>query len=133
MYNYMKTIFVNGTFDILHSGHVKMLNYARSLGDELIVAVDSDERVRNLKSEKRPINKLEDRLFLLSNLKSVNSVISFNSDQELIDLVQKCDIIVKGDDYKNKDFVEKIYCKEIRYYDRTEHSTTKTIQDIINR
>lgn len=129
----MKTIFVNGTFDILHAGHVKMLNYARSLGDELIVAIDSDERVRKLKSEKRPINKLEDRILLLSNLKSVDLVLSFNSDQELIDLVQKCDIIVKGDDYKNKDFVEKKYCKEIKYYDRTEHSTTKTIQDIINR
>lgn len=129
----MKTIFVNGTFDILHAGHVKMLNYARSLGDELIVAIDSDERVRKLKSEKRPINKLEDRIILLSNLKSVDLVLSFNSDQELIDLVQKCDIIVKGDDYKNKDFVEKKYCKEIKYYDRTEHSTTKTIQDIINR
>jgi rfaE bifunctional protein nucleotidyltransferase chain/domain len=129
----MKKIFVNGTFDIVHRGHIELLNYAKSLGDYLIVAIDSDERVKKLKGMKRPINKLEDRLFHLVNLKSVDEVASFNTDEELIDIVQKCDIIVKGDDYKDRDFVEKNHCKEIVYYERTEHSTTKTIQYIIDR
>jgi cytidyltransferase-like protein len=55
----MKTIFVNGTFDILHKGHLKMLNYAKDLGDRLVVAIDSDERVAQLKGPSRPINTVE--------------------------------------------------------------------------
>jgi rfaE bifunctional protein nucleotidyltransferase chain/domain len=129
----MKKIFVNGTFDIVHRGHLELLNYAKSLGDYLIVAIDSDERVKKLKGEKRPINNLQDRLFLLSNLKSVDEAVSFNTDEELIDFIKKCDIIVKGSDYKGKSVLGQKYCKEVVYYDRTEHSTTKTIQDIINR
>jgi D-beta-D-heptose 7-phosphate kinase/D-beta-D-heptose 1-phosphate adenosyltransferase len=129
----MKKIFVNGTFDIIHRGHIELLNYARSLGDYLIVAIDTDERVKKLKGMKRPINKLEDRLFHLSNLKSVDEVVSFNTDEELVDLIKKCDIMVKGSDYKSKSVLGQKYCKEIVYYERTEHSTTKTIQDIINR
>jgi rfaE bifunctional protein nucleotidyltransferase chain/domain len=129
----MKKIFVNGTFDIVHRGHLELLNYAKSLGDYLIVAIDSDERVKKLKGEKRPVNKLEDRLFLLRNLKSVDEVVSFNTDEELVDFIQKCDIMVKGSDYKGKSVLGQKNCKEIIYYDRTEHSTTKTIQDIINR
>jgi len=128
----MKKIFVNGTFDIIHRGHIELLNYARSLGDYLIVAIDTDERVKKLKGMKRPINKLEDRLFHLGNLKSVDEVVSFNTDEELVDLIKKCDIMVKGSDYKNKSVLGQKYCKEIVYYERTEHSTTKTIQDIIN-
>lgn len=129
----MKKIFVNGTFDIVHRGHLELLNYAKSLGDYLIVAIDSDERVKKLKGEKRPINKLQDRLFLLSNLKSVDEVVSFNTDEELIDFIKKCDIMVKGSDYKNRSVLGQKYCKEVIYYERTPHSTTKTIQDIINR
>jgi rfaE bifunctional protein nucleotidyltransferase chain/domain len=129
----MKKIFVNGTFDIVHRGHIELLNYAKSLGDYLIVAIDSDERVKKLKGMKRPINKLEDRLFHLVNLKSVDEVASFNTDEELVDLIKKCDIMVKGSDYKNKSVLGQKYCKEIVYYERTEHSTTKTIQYIIDR
>jgi rfaE bifunctional protein nucleotidyltransferase chain/domain len=129
----MKKIFVNGTFDIVHRGHLELLNYAKSLGDYLIVAIDSDERVKKLKGEKRPINNLQDRLFLLSNLKSVDEVVSFNTDEELIDFIKKCDIMVKGSDYKGKSVLGQKYCEEVVYYDRTEHSTTKTIQDIITR
>jgi D-beta-D-heptose 7-phosphate kinase/D-beta-D-heptose 1-phosphate adenosyltransferase len=104
-----------------------------NLGDYLIVAIDTDERVKKLKGMKRLINKLEDMLFHLDNLKSVDEVVSFNTDEELVDLIKKCDIMVKGSDYKNKSVLGQKYCKEIVYYERTEHSTTKTIQDIINR
>lgn len=129
----MKKIFVNGTFDIIHRGHIELLNYAKSLGDYLIVGIDSDERVKKLKGMKRPINALSDRLFHLKNLKSVDDVISFNSDEELIDLIKNCDIMVKGSDYKGKSVIGQKYCNEIIYYERTQHSTTKTIQDIIDR
>lgn len=129
----MKTIFVNGTFDILHAGHVQLLKFAKSLGNHLIVAIDTDDRVKLLKGDKRPINNQFDRKYILENIRCVDEVKFFSTDRELIDLVESCDIIVKGSDYESKIFVEKEYCKEIVYYDRTEHSTTKTIQNIIAR
>lgn len=129
----MKRIFVNGTFDIIHRGHIELLNYAKSLGDYLIVAIDTDERVKKLKGVERPIYKLSDRLFHLQNIKSVDDVVSFDTDEELFDLVKGCDIIVKGSDYKGRVIPEQKYCKQLIYYDRTEHSTTKTIRDIVDR
>ncbi len=93
----MKTIFVNGTFDILHPGHVQLLNYARSLGDSLIVAIDSDRRVRELKGDGRPINSEDDRKLMLESLRSVDTVWFFDSDQELEDICRLYNpIMVKG-------------------------------------
>ena len=131
----MKIIFVNGTFDILHPGHVQLLNYARSLGDSLIVAIDSDQRVRKLKGKDRPINSEDDRKFMLENLCSVDSVWLFDSDQELEDICRLYNpVMVKGSDYKGKHIVGQQYCKEIVFYDRIEpYSTTRTIQDISSR
>ena len=131
----MKTIFVNGTFDILHPGHVQLLNYARSLGDSLIVAIDSDQRVRELKGKDRPINSEDDRKFMLENLCSVDSVWLFDSDQELEDICRLYNpVMVKGSDYRGRAIVGQQYCKEIVFYDRIEpYSTTQTIQDISSR
>jgi rfaE bifunctional protein nucleotidyltransferase chain/domain len=131
----MKTIFVNGTFDILHPGHVQLLNYARSLGDSLIVAIDSDRRVRELKGKDRPINSEDDRKFMLENLCSVDSVWLFDSDQELEDICRLYNpVMVKGSDYRGRAIVGQQYCKEIVFYDRIEpYSTTRTIQDIGSR
>jgi rfaE bifunctional protein nucleotidyltransferase chain/domain len=131
----MKTIFVNGTFDILHPGHVQLLNYARSLGDSLIVAIDSDRRVRELKGKDRPINSEDDRKFMLENLCSVDSVWLFDSDQELEDICRLYNpVMVKGSDYRGRAIVGQQYCKEIVFYDRIEpFSTTRTIQDIGSR
>ena len=132
----MKTIFVNGTFDLLHPGHLVLLNTARSMGDYLIVAIDSDRRVRELKGEDRPINSQQDRQTLLSNIKAVDLVDIFDTDEELIALVKlyKPDIMFKGSDWKGKPIVGESYCKKIEYYDRIEeYSTTKTIQRITNR
>ena len=83
----MKKIFVNGTFDILHRGHLELLNYAKNLGDHLSVAIDSDRRVKEKKGLTRPIYNLEERKFFLENLKSVNEVFTFDSDLELESLV----------------------------------------------
>ena len=131
----MKTIFVNGTFDILHPGHVQLLNYARSLGDSLIVAIDSDRRVRELKGKDRPINSEDDRKFMLENLCSVDSVWLFDSDQELEDICRLYNpVMVKGSDYRDRAIVGQQYCKEIVFYDRIEpYSTTRAIQDIGSR
>ena len=132
----MTTVIVNGTFDILHPGHVSMLNTARSLGDYLIVCIDTDRRVKELKGNKRPINDQFFRKVMLQNLKAVDIVEFFDSQEELIKLFElyKPDIMVKGSDWKGKSVVAEKYVKQIHWYDRIEeYSTTKTIQDIINR
>jgi D-beta-D-heptose 7-phosphate kinase/D-beta-D-heptose 1-phosphate adenosyltransferase len=132
----MTTVIVNGTFDILHPGHVSMLNTARSLGDYLIVCIDTDRRVKELKGDKRPINDQFFRKVMLQNLKAVDVVEFFDSQEELIKLFElyKPDIMVKGSDWKGKSIVAEKYIKQIHWYDRIEeYSTTNTIQDIINR
>lgn len=125
-------IVVNGTFDILHPGHIALLNYAKSLGDFLVVAIDSDERVKHLKGSTRPINNQHDRKLLLENLKAVNEVQIFKTDEELVDIISKCSIMVKGSDYQGKQIIGSDLI-DIIFYERTEHSTTKAIQDITNR
>lgn len=132
----MKTVVVNGTFDILHPGHIAMLNTARSLGDYLVVCIDTDRRVKELKGEGRPINDQLFRKVMLQNLKAVDIVEFFDSQEELIKLLElyKPDIMVKGSDWKGKSVVAEKYVKEIYWYDRIEeYSSTKIIQDIINR
>ena len=132
----MKTIFVNGTFDLLHPGHIVLLNTARSMGDYLIVAIDSDRRVKELKGDARPINSQYDRRVILSNLKAVDLVEVFDTDEELIEILQLYmpDVMLKGSDWKGKPIVGESYCKKIEYYDRIEeYSTTKTIQRITDR
>ena len=130
----MKKVIVNGTFDILHVGHLKLIEYAKSLGDHLTVAIDTDERIRSKKGPNRPINSEYERKMMLKFLKPVDEVIVFGSDQELIDLVKQSDIMVKGSDYKGKSVIGETYCKQVIYYDRIEqYSTTKKIQDIASR
>ena len=132
----MKTVIVNGTFDILHPGHIALLNTARSLGDYLIVCIDTDRRVKELKGDKRPINDQIFRKVMLQNLKAVDIVELFDSREELIELIKlyKPDVMVKGSDWKGKSVVAEQYVKEIYWYDRIdEHSSTRIIQDIIAR
>ena len=132
----MKKIFVNGTFDVLHRGHLLLLNYAKNLGDVLYVAIDSDERVKEKKGLSRPINSLDERLFMLENLKAVDYVMSFSNDGSLESLVKiiKPDIMVVGSDWKNKPVIGSQYAKELKFFDRIDgYSSTKTIQSIIDR
>jgi D-beta-D-heptose 7-phosphate kinase/D-beta-D-heptose 1-phosphate adenosyltransferase len=132
----MKTVFVNGTFDVLHTGHLLLFEYAKSLGEYLIVAIDSDERVKEKKGTTRPINSLLDRAFMLSNLYYVDEVRTFDSDNDLEELVKyyKPDIMVVGSDWKNKPVIGSQYAKELKFFDRIdEYSSTKIIQSIIGR
>lgn len=128
---------VNGTFDILHRGHLELLRYAKYQGDQLLVAIDSDRRVKELKGETRPINTQEDRKLMLSSLKYVDIVRIFDSKEELIQMIKDYapDVYVKGSDWKkDRPSTAEQYCKEVIYYDRIEnYSTTNTIQNIIAR
>jgi D-beta-D-heptose 7-phosphate kinase/D-beta-D-heptose 1-phosphate adenosyltransferase len=129
-------IFVNGTFDIVHRGHLELLNYARSLGTHLLVAIDADRRVKELKGSSRPINNQADRVMLLESLRSVDEVCTFDSDEELQTIIKnyKPDIMVKGSDYRDKPIIGSQYCKEIKFVELVNgYSTTNKIQDIINR
>ena len=127
-----KKVFVNGTFDILHRGHLELLNYAKSLGD-VIVGIDTDECVREKKGPTRPVHNQEERKFFLENLKSVDEVIFFSSEPEFEGLIKSLepDIIIVGSDWKEKSTIKSYYDGELIFFDRrVEYSTTKTIQKI---
>jgi rfaE bifunctional protein nucleotidyltransferase chain/domain len=129
-------VFVNGTFDVLHRGHLLLLNYAKSLGDVLYVAIDTDERVKEKKGPSRPVNSLDERMFMLENLKAVDHVMSFSNDKSLESLVKilKPDIMVVGSDWKDKSVIGSYYAAKVIFFDRIdEYSTTKIIQSIIDR
>lgn len=129
-------IVVNGTFDILHRGHIEMLGYAKSLGNHLLVCIDTDSRVTELKGPQRPINNQEDRAFMLNSLKCVDAVWYFSSEEELEYILEtyQPDIMVKGSDYRDKPIVGAHLCKEIKFYELVpNYSTTNTIKNIIDR
>jgi D-beta-D-heptose 7-phosphate kinase/D-beta-D-heptose 1-phosphate adenosyltransferase len=129
-----KTIFTNGCFDILHRGHVELIKYSASLGDRLVVGINSDKSVKKLKGLERPINSEEDRKFILESIEFVDEVIIFNEETpyELIKKIRP-KVIVKGGDYNAQDVVGSDLC-EVRIFDYVNgYSTTKTIQDISNR
>ena len=130
-----KIVFTNGCFDILHRGHVSYLDIAKSYGDVLILGLNSDESVRRLKGDDRPINTQDDRGFILAALESVDYVVNFNEDTpyELIKIVQP-DILVKGADYEGKEVVGSDIAKEVKLVTFIEgRSTTKTINQIQNK
>ena len=76
-------VWVNGCFDILHRGHYELFNYAKSLGDELVVGIDSDEKVSKDKGSDRPYNKLDDRIYALESLRAVDKIMVFDSKNHL--------------------------------------------------
>lgn len=129
----MKRVFVNGTFDVLHLGHLAMLNYAKTLGDHLVVSIDSDERVKRLKGSSRPINNVNERKVMLENLKAVDQVEIFDTDEDLINIIKTCDIMVKGGDYKTLPIIGKEYVTVVLFERIDEYSSTKKIQHIIDR
>jgi rfaE bifunctional protein nucleotidyltransferase chain/domain len=129
-------IFVNGSFDLIHTGHIDLLLYAKSLGNHLHVAIDSDKRIADHKGSDRPINKLHIRKAIMQSLKPVDTVSVFDSDLELINTIRSYspDVMIKGSDWKGKPIIGAEYCKRIIYYERkNDESTTKIIEDFIAR
>tara|TARA_B100001094_G_scaffold211602_1_gene205550 strand:+ start:650 stop:1078 length:429 start_codon:yes stop_codon:yes gene_type:complete len=129
-------VFVNGTFDLLHPGHISLLNYAKSLGNYVIVGIDTDDRVREKKGPTRPIYNQEDRGLMLIALEAVDEVTYFDSDESLEALVKsiKPDIMVVGSDWKDKSVIGSYWSSELKFYDRIEkYATSKTVQCIIDR
>jgi len=132
----MKIIWTNGCFDILHREHIELFNYAHSLGDKLIVGIDSDDKVKKDKGSTRPFNNMEDRKCLLSAIRCIDEIHDFNSTEELESLIKKIkpDIIVVGSDWKGKEVVGSQYVKEIKYFKRIEnYSTTKILENQENK
>lgn len=103
---HQKIVFTNGCFDILHPGHIEYLQKAKALGDILILAINSDNSIKHIKGANRPINKLEDRVIMLSAFAFVDYIIEFDEDTP-IKLIKEIlpDILVKGDDYKASEIV----------------------------
>ena len=125
-------VFTNGCFDILHVGHVKYLQIAKSFGDILIVGLNSDSSVSRLKGPTRPVNIAEDRAYLLAALEAVDFVVPFEDDTpyELIKMIAP-DTLVKGGDYEGKSVVGTEFAKELKLVDFVDgKSTTKTIEKI---
>lgn len=121
-------IWINGTFDIVHIGHIKLLEYASKFGT-VRVGLDSDARIRKNKGESRPYNKLSDRMDFISSIKYVESVVSFDSDDELISSIEQwgTDIMVIGSDYINKHIVGGHIPERIIFFDRIPDKSTTSI------
>ncbi|MGE4456336.1 MAG: D-glycero-beta-D-manno-heptose-7-phosphate kinase [Arcobacteraceae bacterium] len=127
-----RIVFTNGCFDILHRGHVSYLDKAKSLGDVLILGLNSDASVRRLKGEDRPINHEDDRAFVLAALEAVDFVVIFDEDTpyELISAL-KPNILVKGADYEGKEVVGSDLVDEVKLIEFINgRSTTRTIEKI---
>ena len=132
----MSLVFTNGCFDILHRGHIELFKYCKSLGNKLIVGIDSDKRVKYLKGDSRPINNENDRKLMLESLIFIDEVVIFNNKLSLEILIKSLnpDIMVVGSDYRNKKVIGSEYSKKLLFFERiNEYSTTKTIQNINNR
>ena len=134
-----RVVFTNGCFDVLHAGHVAYLAWARAQGDALIVGLNSDESVRRLKGDRRPIVTFEDRAVLLSALRSVDVVVGFNerTPEVIIDKL-KPDVFVKSAQYREEELPERTVVRqhggEIMLAPHVAgHSTTDVIAEIISR
>ena len=129
----MKKVFVNGCFDVIHRGHIELFCEAKSLGNKLLVAIDSDKRVSDLKGPTRPINKQEDRKFILESIKYIDDVVIFDSEDNLIKIIKQYepDIMMVGSDYKDKKVIGSSHANKLVFFERIDgYSTTKVLQNI---
>jgi D-beta-D-heptose 7-phosphate kinase/D-beta-D-heptose 1-phosphate adenosyltransferase len=125
-----KIVFTNGCFDILHAGHVSVLEFSRSKGDVLIVGLNSDASVKRLKGPARPINTQADRALVLAALESVSAVCVFEEDTpyNLVKAVRP-DVLVKGGDYKKSEIVGSEFAgRVVRFALLKGRSTTNIIK-----
>ena len=124
-------IWTSGCFDILHKGHIELFRYAKSLGDELVVGIDSDEKIKLDKGKNRPINDLQYRMTMLQSIKYIDKVIPFDNTKELKDTVKwyRPNIIVMGSDWKGKEVIGEKYTEKLIFFERVgNYSTTNMIR-----
>lgn len=121
-------VWVNGTFDVLHRGHFELLKFASNFG-LLRVGIDYDKRVKELKGLTRPVNTWEDRAFLMKQIKGVDSVVGFATQQELEKSIKNWnpDYLIVGSDYKGKDVLGSQYCKEVIFFERIPNYSSTNI------
>jgi D-beta-D-heptose 7-phosphate kinase/D-beta-D-heptose 1-phosphate adenosyltransferase len=126
----MKKVWLNGCFDVLHHAHFKMIEFASTFGGLLVIGIDSDRRVKELKGNDRPFHSEEERKYNLEQIKGVSKVVIFDSSELLEHLIKtyEPDVFVIGSDYKNKPIVGEQYAKSIVYFNRMDDfSTTKIL------
>ncbi len=128
----MKKVFINGCFDVLHIGHIRLFEFAKIFGDKVIVGIDSDTRVKELKGDSRPINSQEDRKEMLLSLKNVDNVCIFNDRIELENLVFDIspDYMIVGEEYRSKEVIGSDFAKKLIFFNKVNgYSTTKILQN----
>ena len=123
---------VNGCFDVLHIGHIKLFQKAWELGNPVVVGIDGDDRIRQSKGEDRPINPLHDRISFLKSIKYIKEVVPFHSDEELNAIIKRFspEYFVIGEEYKDKRIIGKEWCENIVYLPRYRNVSSSSI---INR
>ena len=129
----MKLVWTNGCFDVLHRGHIELFKYAKSLGDYLIVGIDSDKRIKESKGPSRPVNSQQDRRFFLESIKYVDKVVIFSSSFQLESMVKmyKPEALVVGSEYKTKGVVGVEHAKKVHFFDRIKgYSTTNILNSV---
>lgn len=121
-------VWINGAFDVLHVGHMRLLQLGASLGS-VRVGLDSDKRIRELKGRERPYNTLKDRVEFISSVKYVDDVVTFNTREELIERIKEYqpDLMVIGDDYRGKEIVGIEYIPKVVYYNKVKGKSTSSI------
>jgi cytidyltransferase-like protein len=124
----VKKVWVNGAFDILHIGHIRLLKYASSFGN-VRVGTDTDERIKANKGKDRPYNTLKDRVEFLYSIKYVDSVVTFSSNEELIENIREYgpDLMVIGDDYDYHTIIGIEYIPEVRFFEKIKNKSTTKI------
>ena len=127
-----KIVFTNGCYDLLHLGHIESFKYSKKFGDKLIVGINSDESVKKIKGDERPINNLENRSKMLASLCMIDMVIPFNDDTAVSIIKQiEPDIYVKGAEYKKQNMQELKYVKRVEFAPMIDEiSTTHIINKI---
>jgi D-beta-D-heptose 7-phosphate kinase/D-beta-D-heptose 1-phosphate adenosyltransferase len=123
-----KKVWVNGTFDVLHIGHIRLLKHAHSYG-QVTVGIDTDRRIKELKGESRPYNSLEDRIEMLRSLVYVSDIVVFDNSDELRDAIKDLspDYLVVGEEYRERGVIGGEHAKELIFFPRIKQYSTSNI------
>tara|TARA_B100000029_G_scaffold328282_1_gene320598 strand:+ start:3062 stop:3454 length:393 start_codon:yes stop_codon:yes gene_type:complete len=127
----MTKVWTNGCFDVLHRGHIELFKFAKSLGDYLVIGLDSDDKIKRDKGSGRPFNTYDDRREVLLSIKYIDEVWYFNTREGLVESIKKYqpDILVIGSDWKGRDVVGDDIVDDVRFFDRVgDYSTTEILK-----